>query len=161
MIRTLLTACIVALTGTSFAQEPAKKLIEWGWDEPDTKFIRANVEKMEQYPFDGLIFHIASSKGGNFTWDMWGSRKFELEEFRHSIDNLKATKFRRFTDRFLRVNVTPGNVDWFDDQAWSVVQNNCGVAARVVIRLGFVSRRFPDYVPQTTSSISISLPERN
>jgi len=30
-----------------------------------------------------------------------------------------------------------------------------------VIRLGFVSRRFPDYVPQTTSSISISLPERN
>jgi len=32
---------------------------------------------------------------------------------------------------------------------------------RGVIRLGFVSRRFPDYVPQTTSSISISLPERN
>jgi len=32
---------------------------------------------------------------------------------------------------------------------------------RAVIRLGFVSRRFPDYVPQTTSSISISLPERN
>jgi len=30
-----------------------------------------------------------------------------------------------------------------------------------MIRLGFVSRRFPDYVPQTTSSISISLPERN
>jgi len=30
-----------------------------------------------------------------------------------------------------------------------------------LIRLGFVSRRFPDYVPQTTSSISISLPERN
>jgi len=32
---------------------------------------------------------------------------------------------------------------------------------RLLIRLGFVSRRFPDYVPQTTSSISISLPERN
>jgi len=33
--------------------------------------------------------------------------------------------------------------------------------AEKLIRLGFVSRRFPDYVPQTTSSISISLPERN
>jgi len=33
--------------------------------------------------------------------------------------------------------------------------------AQTLIRLGFVSRRFPDYVPQTTSSISISLPERN
>jgi len=34
-------------------------------------------------------------------------------------------------------------------------------AVQRLIRLGFVSRRFPDYVPQTTSSISISLPERN
>jgi len=33
--------------------------------------------------------------------------------------------------------------------------------SHLLIRLGFVSRRFPDYVPQTTSSISISLPERN
>ena len=24
------------------------------------------------------------------------------------------------TDRFLRVNVTPGNVDWFDDRAWDL-----------------------------------------
>jgi len=36
-----------------------------------------------------------------------------------------------------------------------------GWLALGLIRLGFVSRRFPDYVPQTTSSISISLPERN
>jgi len=34
-------------------------------------------------------------------------------------------------------------------------------SSSLLIRLGFVSRRFPDYVPQTTSSISISLPERN
>jgi len=39
---------------------------------------------------------------------------------------------------------------------WAAVR-----AADGLIRLGFVSRRFPDYVPQTTSSISISLPERN
>jgi hypothetical protein len=33
---------------------PAKKLIEWGWDEPDTKFMRENISQMEQFPFDGL-----------------------------------------------------------------------------------------------------------
>jgi 7,8-dihydropterin-6-yl-methyl-4-(beta-D-ribofuranosyl)aminobenzene 5'-phosphate synthase len=117
--------------GTSFADGQAKKLIEWGWDEPDTKFIRENIEKMEEHPFDGLIFHVVSSQGGNFTWDMWGSRKFEVDEFRHSIDNLKATRFQRFTDRFLRVNVTPGKTDWFDNEAWSIVLNNFGVAATI------------------------------
>jgi len=41
------------------------------------------------------------------------------------------------------------------------VVEDCIWASLQLIRLGFVSRRFPDYVPQTTSSISISLPERN
>jgi hypothetical protein len=41
-----------------------KKLIEWGWDEPDTKFMRTNIAQMEQFPFDGLVFHVNSSKGG-------------------------------------------------------------------------------------------------
>ena len=43
---------------------------------------------------------------------------------RNAIDDLKATPFRRLTERFLRVNVTPGKVDWFDDQAWAVVLQN-------------------------------------
>ena len=133
-MRTLLVLPLVlAVAMPSVAAEPSagQKLIEWGWDEPDTKFIRENIEKMEEYPFDGLIFHVVSTNGGNFTWEMWGSRKFDIGEFRHSIDNLKATKFHRFTDRFLRVNVTPGNVDWLDDEAWAVVLNNFAVAAQV------------------------------
>jgi hypothetical protein len=129
--RTFLASCVVLFAGTGLAEQPAKKVIEWGWDEPDTKFIRENIEKMEQYPFDGLIFHVTSNKGGNFTWEMWGGRKYELGEFQHSIDNLKATSFHRFTDRFLRVNVTPGTTDWFDDEAWGTVLNNFGVAAQV------------------------------
>ena len=34
---------------------------------------------------------------------------------RQAVTDLKATKFNRFTDLFLRVNVTPAKVDWFDD----------------------------------------------
>jgi len=108
-----------------------KKLIEWGWDEPDTKFMRENIEKMEQFPFDGLVFHALSSKGGNQAWEVWGNRKFATEEFQEAVDDLKATRFNRFTDRFLRVNITPGNMDWFDDDAWTTVVNNFGVSAKV------------------------------
>jgi hypothetical protein len=113
---------------------PDKKLIEWGWDEPDTKFMRENLERMEQLPFDGLVFHANASTGGNFTWEMWGSRKFTLDEFNEAMDDLRATRFRRFTDRFLRVNVTPGKVDWFNDSEWAIVLNNIGVAAQIAKR---------------------------
>jgi hypothetical protein len=39
-------AALLMLCNQTNAQQP-KKLIEWGWDEPDTKFIRQNVEEME------------------------------------------------------------------------------------------------------------------
>jgi len=130
-ICSLVTLC---LTPIAPAQEAArgKKLIEWGWDQPGTWFMRTNIQKMEQLPFDGVVFHATSNISGNISHDIWGSRKFELAEFQHAIDDLKATPFKRLTDRFLRVNVTPGNVDWFDDRAWAVVQHNFTVAAQIV-----------------------------
>lgn len=120
-----------ALPGPEKNSLKGKKFLEWGWDEPDTKFMRENVEKMEQFPFDGLVFHATSGKGANLAWEVWGRKKFTPDDFRQAVADLKATKFNRFTDRFLRVNVTPGNVDWFDDDAWACVVNNFGVAAQV------------------------------
>lgn len=108
-----------------------KKVIEWGWDEPDTKFMRQNVEKMEQYPFDGLVFHATSGRGENLAWEVWGGKKFARDDFKQAVEDLKATKFNRFTDRFLRVNITPAKTDWFDDDAWASVASNFGVAAHV------------------------------
>src|SRR4051812_42303852 len=135
----LMTALLGLVAGLSVADEPKskhnvlhhKKLIEWGWDEPDTKFMRQNIEKMEQFPFDGLVFHATSGKGDNLAWEVWGGKKFTPSDFKQAVDDLKATKFSRFTDRFLRVNVTPAKVDWFDDNAWAGVVNNFGVAAQV------------------------------
>ncbi len=121
---------------SSIAPAPAsaagsKKLIEFGWDEPNTRFMREHVAAMERYPFDGLVFHVDSAKGGGLTWEMWGTRRFERGEFDPAIEDLRATRFQRFTERFLRVNVTPGGVDWFDDAAWEVVQKNFGLASRL------------------------------
>ena len=35
-----------------------KKLIEFGWDIPDTAFLRRHIQRMETRPFDGVIFRI-------------------------------------------------------------------------------------------------------
>jgi len=121
----------------SRADEPsAKKLIQWGWGEPDSQFIRQNIEQMEQSPFDGLVFHVKTKGQENLAWLAWGPRRFRLDEFQHAIDDLAATRFSRLTERFLRVNVCPGNVDWFDDPAWAVVQQNFTLAAHIARRTG-------------------------
>ena len=41
------------------------------------------------------------------------------------------TRFRKFTELFLRVNVTPGSTDWFDDAAFRTVIANFELAADV------------------------------
>src|SRR5262245_5947493 len=98
----ILTFILLVSTNSAWSGDDlrqGKKLIEWGWDEPDTKFMRSNIEQMEKFPFDGLVFHVTGA--GNLTWGVWGNHKFAFNDFQQSIDDLKATKFRRFTDRFL------------------------------------------------------------
>ncbi len=111
-----------------------KKFIEWGGDEPDPAFMRKNARQMDRVGFDGLVFHAQPVVGGesvNFAWQAWSPRRFTFEDFSENIADLRACGFRRLTDNFLRFNVCPGNVDWFDDAEFGAVTNNAGVAARV------------------------------
>jgi hypothetical protein len=123
----LLTASIC------IAADPArpKKLIEFGWDEPGTAFMRRHVAEMEATPFDGVVFHVdaVDEKGSAlpFTWQCWGKRAFKASDLRHSLDDLKATQFHRFTDNFVRFNTAPGDLDWFDD--YTAVVNNAKLVA--------------------------------
>lgn len=126
----ILTVCAIPLVLADHSLAN-KKIIEWGWDEPDQKFMRGNIEQMEKMPFDGLVFHIIDAQGKKLAWEVWGHHRFELDDFQQALADLQSTKFNRFTDLFLRVNVEPGDVDWFDDAAWAVVLNNFGVAARI------------------------------
>jgi hypothetical protein len=116
------------------AQLPAKKkLIEFGWDEPDTAFLRRHIARMEETPFDGCVFRIHSSRPdgvpGPFLWEAWGRHPFAAAECEAALADLQATPFHRFTDNFLRFNVTPGDVDWFDD--FSAIAANARLAAWV------------------------------
>jgi hypothetical protein len=114
-------------------ERPAKRIIEFGWDEPDTGFLRRRIDEMEKAPFDGCVFHVLSTnpQGAreNFTWLCWGKRAFAEAELKPALEDLKATTFRRFRRNFLRFNTAPGDLDWFDDHA--AVLNNARLAAQV------------------------------
>jgi hypothetical protein len=125
------------LSGCASVQRRAggstKRLIEFGWDEPDTAFMRRHIAEMEGTPFDGCVFHAnyatPGSPGGSFLLEAWGTRAFSTADLGPALADLQATPFRRFTDNFLRFNTTPGDVDWFDD--FSAVLANARLAAQV------------------------------
>ena len=127
--------CFLAVVGVLvFASgcSPRKKLIEWGWDEPDTAFLRRHSREMEKTPFDGCVFGVRLGEGrgsGSFTWQFWGSRPFSRADLAEAFADLGALQPRRFTENFLRVNVTPGDVDWFDD--FSAILTNARLAGEM------------------------------
>ena len=133
---------VVALGAASFGKPMAlaaeelvagKKLIEFGWDEPDTAFMRKHAAQMDATPFDGCVYHMRylqpDGKDADFIWSCWGRRAFTTEQVQHAIDDLKATRFKHLRHNFMRFNVTPGDLDWFDD--YSAVVTNAYLSARV------------------------------
>lgn len=112
-------------------------LIEWGWDEPDQAFLKAHIRAMERKPFDGVVLHLTVSglppHLQNFSWHIAHVR-YEWDQVRPAVEELKAVPFRRFRHNFLRVNLNPDDrpLDFLDHQTWETVLANLGLAARVV-----------------------------
>ncbi len=110
-----------------------KKVIEFGWDMPDTAFMRQHIAEMEKRPFDGCVFRVMYRKSdgriGSLMSEAWGREKLTEAQLAPAIDDLKHTHSDRLTDNFLRLNVQPGDVDWFD--VFSAVVNNARLAAKV------------------------------
>ncbi len=128
-MRTILClACVwlVLTPASGHAQSTPKKLIEFGWDEPDTSFLRAHLATLEQTPFDGCVFHVdgkdAAGKAISLTWNGWGKTRINEDDVRAARDDLKALRPKRFTSNFLRFNTAPADIDWFDDHS-SVLAN--------------------------------------
>jgi hypothetical protein len=118
---------------TSSLAAATKKLIEFGWDEPDTRFLREHLAEMEKLPLDGCVFHVsypaADGKQGSFTWEAWGDRVFSEAELQAAREDLEKLAPTRFKHNFLRFNTTPAKLDWFDD--YRAVVHNAQLAARL------------------------------
>src|SRR5947207_15435883 len=103
----LYASTIIPIAGLAQSTHPStaaqKRLIEFGWDEPDTAFMRQHIAEMEKTPFDGCVFHVP----GDFLGQCWGKRAYREADLKPAIDDLKNTRIKTFTHNFLRFNVTP------------------------------------------------------
>ncbi|MEN6643814.1 MAG: hypothetical protein ABFE08_15345 [Armatimonadia bacterium] len=133
LVIALLVVCVVGSL-TAQAAPIRKKLIETGWDQPDTATLRKNVADMEQTPFDGVVVSCTGVKADGTKTSLRGvfsSTPWEAGWFQNCIDDLQATPFKRFTDNFVIIGANPGNVDWFDDEGWKNVVEHWRITARV------------------------------
>jgi len=109
-----------------------KKLIEFGWDEPNTAYLKAHIADMERMPFDGVVLDAEytdpQNKIQNLSQDDFGKDEIPWNSLKTALNNLRQTRFKRFTDNFLRFNTIPGSIDWFDD--FSPILHNAEIAAR-------------------------------
>ncbi len=118
--------------------DSGKKIIEFGWDEPSTSFIRRNVRKMERMPFDGLVYRVVyeddARKSFRFSNHCFGRKRIKWKWLLPAAEDLRLTAFQKFTDNFLRFNLMPADIDWFDD--FSAATHNAVMAGRFVRHSG-------------------------
>jgi hypothetical protein len=123
------------LTPVTASELARKKLIEVGWDMPDTAFLRQHWQEMERTaPFDGLNFCVtaANPEGGRAeSLKIWDGNPWQRAWFTNCITDLKSCRFAKFTDNFLRIDTTPGTLDWADDQAWGNLVEKLAICAWV------------------------------
>lgn len=124
---------LTMMTALAGADDKLFTLIEFGWDEPDTAYLKTHAKAMSASAFDGTVFHAntraTDGKIDNFAWVVWGRRTVREEEVKSAIEDLKTTEFGQFRHNFLRFNTTPGKIDWFDD--FSAILANARIAGRL------------------------------
>ena len=133
----LLFFILAGLAAFATQAQPAdlkgKKLIEFGWDEPGSAFLRTHIAELQRTPFDGCVFHAdylkTNGAKGSFTWESWGRQVFTETDLRGAFNDARSVRLGRFKCNFLRFNTTPAKLDWFDD--YSAVLANATLAARL------------------------------
>lgn len=137
----ILSAVLLTAYGLLAFSSDRVKLIEFSWSSPDTEFLRKHIETMEAgAPYDGIGINLkavgmADGKAVKCGYDrISGSVPWKYEWFSKAVENLKNTRFRKFTDNFLRANL--GGSSWTDDRYWKICCGNFALLARIAKETG-------------------------
>jgi hypothetical protein len=122
----LLLLLIVSATAVP-SPTKGKLILQYGFDVPTTNFVRANIADMEKVPFDGIT--ISDGLG----WRAWSRNKLAETDIAKTVENLKATRFKKFKHNLIPlITYFPDDqsiVDWFEPE-WSNIAYNAALIAR-------------------------------
>ena len=146
-----LIGCISAPAEMGAPIPDHKKIIGFAANTVEPAYLKEHIADMEKLPIDGVNIFVypddwgprRSGQEGMFL----GGRRFTRSDFSKALADLKATKFKRFTDNFIQVEASArgsavtgkpedGNLDWFDPN-WSGIAENGAVVAWLAKEAGF------------------------
>lgn len=142
-------AAVASFPASCLAEDnlQSARIIQMGWGTPMDEYVRDHAGEMETWhPYiDGFIIGMnlrgqIEAKAGRegwdqrFCWVVFGDKKVAWENVAEAVANLKAghDALSRPQDMYLRFNVIPGNVDWFDDAGWEAILHNAAIAGRII-----------------------------
>jgi hypothetical protein len=130
--------CLGAAHSESSDGAFAKKLIYYGWDSPDTRYVARRWRDIDQMPFDGLGVHVAldpakpvrgdGCTGNLLGWQVFGRRIAEPERLPQRAKELREPMWGRVRENFLPVAIATRDQDlgfnWFDEGRWGEITRN-------------------------------------
>ena len=134
-ISLIVLSSIIATAQAREDADPDKKIIVFGYDTQLAHDIPHRMDLYEKRPFQGMVigarlkreFDFPPNRKGSsdrLGWVAWGN-ELTNQDLDKSIQQLASRRdSQTITELFMRFNVTPGNVDWFDDEAWEQRVNN-------------------------------------
>ena len=143
-------ACLMLLSAAACTGDsPSKKLIYYGWGIRDARYVRHHWSEMESTPFDGTAISVIGKHNGAgveqassdepLGLGVFGPRALRLEDFESAIEDLRAARWRRFTDNFIPACLgfeQSQGFTWFDEARWQVVLANWRLLVTVAKRGG-------------------------
>ena len=138
----VLLAMVLASCQTHRAREA--RLLQFGYGTPMAENLPDKIGPMEESNpgFDAFIVGVklrgpckakALREGheGRFCWSVFGTGRVRWDNVAADVKSLRAAAEKaKHLQMFLRFNVTPGNVDWFDPD-WEAIVHNGGIAGRM------------------------------
>lgn len=119
---------------TSASPHSEKRLLAMG--APSLQEMTDVIEAFQQTPFDGLILDIATPNDRRgLAWTVFGDQRVDQAQLDRLVERFSGFNWGRLTDNFLRVNIYPATVDWFDD--FDAIIDNMEAIARLAYQLGF------------------------
>jgi len=117
-------------------QLAGKKLVAFGWDSPNTLFLRNNTGTFESSGYQGVVINPChdprlpnrvDTRRGEQWWrlcrDVFVPRPMRREDWQFVVDDLRECQFESLTDNFLLLHSAPGKVDFFDGDFDTAVEN--------------------------------------
>lgn len=113
-----------------------KKLIAFGWDSPNTLYLKEHLEVFEQSGYQGVVINVCHDpRLPNRTDARRGEEPFRLadkvfvpqrlrlEDWAYVVEDLRECRFQNLTDNFLLMHAIPAQVDFFDHNFEDAIHN--------------------------------------